>query len=352
MNKDVSWVLLVGASGVVGRQAAARLRQRWPDLPLLLGGRDLAKVEALALELGNARGVVVDLGRRDLGLSDDIAVGATAMFVKDETLNGQLFAQDRGSAFIDISSAAFELGPQAAFYSERPQTAPILLASNWLAGVSTFAALDLASGFARVDNVLVSALLDDQDMGGGAAEADYVRQTQAGPSSLVRRNGRFVWAAGEDAAATFEAWDGTRFDAQAFGNLDILSLSAATNAPEVAFQLAVGETSSRRRGDRYSHEILIEITGLSLDGQMTHARRFVIHPDGQAPMTALGVSLAIEAMLGLETGKKLAPGLYLPHAVVDPAQAVEALRDIGAVIDDSWNLAASATGEVAAELSI
>ena len=85
---------------------------------------------------------------------------------------------------------------------------------------------------------------------------------------------------------------------------------------------------------------------------MTHARRFVIHPDGQAPMTALGVSLAIEAMLGLETGKKLASGLYLPHAVVDPAQAVEALRDIGAVIDDRWNLAASATAEAAAELSI
>lgn len=329
------WVLLVGASGVVGRQTAARLRQRWPTLPILAGGRDLRRAEAVASELGHSRGVVIDLNRRDLGLSNDVAVSAVVMFVKDETLNGQLLAQDRGAAFIDISSAAFEIGPQTAFYSERPQTAPVLLASNWLAGASTFATLDLANGFVRIDRVLVSALLDDQDIGGSAAEADYVRQTRAGPSGLIRKSGRFVWIAGEDAAGAFEAVDGKRFDAQVFGNLDILSLSAATNAPDVTFQFAVGETSSRRRGERFSHEILIEIEGLSRDGYEARARRSVVHPDGQAPMTALCVSLAIEDMLGLETGKNLAPGLYLPHAVVDPARAVGALREIGATIDDT-----------------
>jgi hypothetical protein len=65
--------------------------------------------------------VAIDLSRRDLGLPNDVAVGAVAMFVKDETLNAQLFAQDRGAAFVEISSAAFEIGPQTAFYIERPQ---------------------------------------------------------------------------------------------------------------------------------------------------------------------------------------------------------------------------------------
>jgi NAD(P)-dependent dehydrogenase (short-subunit alcohol dehydrogenase family) len=336
MATENNWVLLVGASGIVGRKTAERLRQRWPALSILAGGRDLQRAEALAAELGNARGVTLDLSRRDLGLAPDVSVVAVVMFVKDETLNGQLFAQDHGAAFIDISSAAFELGPQTAFYSERPEAAPVLLASNWLAGTSTFAALDLANGFDRIDRILVSALLDDQDIGGGAAEADYVRQTQAGPSGLVRKKGRFVWIAGEDAAGAFEAVDGRKFDAQAFGNLDVLSLSAATNASDVVFQFAVGETSSRRRGEKFSHEILIEISGISRDGQESHARRAVVHPDGQAPMTALGVSLAIEDMLGLRTGKKLAPGLYLPHVVVDPARAVGALREIGATIHDEW----------------
>jgi hypothetical protein len=352
MTTHDTWVLLVGASGVIGRQTAARLRRKWPNLPILAGGRDLQRAEAVAAELGNARGVAIDVSRRDLGLSSDVAVGAVAMFVKDETLNAQRFAQDRGAAFVEISSAAFEIGPQMALYIERPHAAPVLLASNWLAGASTFAALDLARGFARIDRVLVSALLDDQDIGGGAAEADYVRQTQAGPSALIRKSGRFVWVPVEGAAGAFKAVDGTRVDAQLFGNLDVLSLSAATDAPDVAFQFAVGETSSRRRGERFSHEILIEIAGLSRDGHELHARRSVVHPDGQAPMTALCVSLAIENLLGLEDGKKLSPGLYLPHAVSNPAQAVEALREIGATIDDMWqpsNSSAASTPEILAQ---
>lgn len=349
MNNE--WVLLVGASGVVGRQTARQLRQRWPGLPILVGGRDVPRAEAVAEELGNARGVAIDLSRRDLGLPTDLAVGAVAMFVKDESLNGQLFARDRRAAFIEISSAAFEMGPQTAFHLERPEAAPVLLASNWLAGISTFAALDLAKKFARIDRVLVSALLDDQDIGGAAAEADYVRQTQVGPSGLMRKDGRFIWVAGEDAAGRFEAVDGTRFEAQLFGNLDVLSLSAATDAPHVTFQFAVGETSSRRRGERFSHEILVEIAGLSREGGEATARRAVVHPEGQAPMTALAVSLAIERLLGLADGNKVPPGLYLPHAVIDPAQAVEALRQIGATIDDTWRQSSASTASAAVGLA-
>lgn len=351
MTNHNAWVLLAGGSGVVGRQAATRLRQRWPDLPILVGGRDLRRAEALAAELGNSQGVEIDLNRRDLALPGDVAVGAVAMFVKDETLNGQLFAQDRGAAFIDISSAAFEIGPQTAFYVERAQTAPILFASNWLAGTSTFAALDLASGFARIDRVQVSALLDDQDIGGAAAEAYYVRQTQAGPSGLIRKDGRFVWATGEDAAGVFEAVDGRRLEAQAFGNLDVLSLSAATNAPNVVFQFAVGETSSRRQGERFSHEILIEIDGTLSDGRGARARRSVVHPDGQAPMTALSVSLAIERLIGRDDDNRPTPGLYLPHAVVDSAQAVAALREIGAKIEDNWDQSTRSVALGAGELA-
>lgn len=291
----------------------------------------------MAAELGNSRGVEINLSRRDLALPGDVAVGAVAMFVKDETLNGQLFAQDRGAAFIDISSAAFEIGPQTAFYIERAQTAPILLASNWLAGTSTYAALDLASSFARIDRVQVSALLDDQDIGGAAAEADYVRQTQAGPSSLIRKDGRYVWVNGEDAAGAFEAVDGRRLEAQAFGNLDVLSLSAATNAPNVVFQFAVGETSSRRQGEGFSHEILIEIDGTLRDGLGARAQRSIVHPDGQAPMTALSVSLAIETLIGREHDNRPTPGLYLPHVIVDSSKAVAALREIGTKIEDIWD---------------
>lgn len=50
-------LLLIG----VGRRAAQYLRETHPDAPLLIGGRNRAKTEELAANLGNAEGVVVDL---------------------------------------------------------------------------------------------------------------------------------------------------------------------------------------------------------------------------------------------------------------------------------------------------
>lgn len=328
-------VLLIGGSGLVGREAAKRLRARWPQVPILVGGRDLPRAKATAAALDNARGVAIDLGRRDLGLPANTSVSTVTMFVKDETLNGQLFAEDRGAGFVDISSAAFEIGPQVAFQARNPRGAPVLLASNWLAGTSTFAALDLARPLARVDRVVVSALLDEQDIGGPAAEADYVRQTQATPSGLVRTGGRFAWVKDADAVGTFEAVDGRRLEARAFGNLDVLSLSAATDAPDVVFQFAVGESSSRRAGGRFSHEIVIDVEGSMPGGRSARMRRAVVHPEGQAPMTALGVSLAIEALAGRDGGGGPGPGLHFPHAVVDAAHAVAALKSIGTRIFDT-----------------
>lgn len=332
-NDRTTAALLIGATGVVGRQAALCLRQRQPEVPIIVASRDANRANVAAAELGHARGVAVDLSRPDLGLPADLAVGAVAMFVKDENLNGQVFAQVRNAGYVEISSAAFEIAPQAALYAQYPAAAPIVLASNWLAGASTFAALDLAGAFARVDSVLISALLDVEDIGGPAADADYERQTQAGPAGLIRRKGTFSWVSGDSATGTLTAVDGRQLDAQVFGNLDVLSVSMATGAPDVVFQFAAGETSSRRQGLGPSHEIHIDIAGTSHDGRIARARRTLVHPQGQAPMTGLGVSLALEALLG-RTGDSPAPGLYLPHTLVDPTTAVAALREIGTLITD------------------
>lgn len=41
-------VLIIGGSGIVGSQAARTLRRLHPDLPIAIGGRDLAKAETVA----------------------------------------------------------------------------------------------------------------------------------------------------------------------------------------------------------------------------------------------------------------------------------------------------------------
>jgi len=72
-------VLIIGGSGFVGALAARILRKLHPDVPIAIGGRNLDKAQAVAGEIGNAEAVVVDLDRRDLGLSADKAFSTIAM---------------------------------------------------------------------------------------------------------------------------------------------------------------------------------------------------------------------------------------------------------------------------------
>ncbi|HCC11619.1 MAG TPA: saccharopine dehydrogenase, partial [Atlantibacter hermannii] len=44
-------ILLMGGSGNIGRHTATAIRARYPDVLLLLGGRDLAKAQHAAAEI-------------------------------------------------------------------------------------------------------------------------------------------------------------------------------------------------------------------------------------------------------------------------------------------------------------
>lgn len=72
-------ILLIGGAGTVGRQAARFLRETYPELPLLIGGRDLARAQQAAAGIGNAEGVAVDLDAQDIGLGAR-PVSAIAIF--------------------------------------------------------------------------------------------------------------------------------------------------------------------------------------------------------------------------------------------------------------------------------
>jgi len=323
-------VLLVGGSGIVGSEAARVVRKLHPDLPLVIGGRDLAKATAVAAQIGGATATRIDLDRADLGLPDDAAFSATAMFVKDETLNSMRYAQRHGVPYISISSGSFEIGPEVAQFIHAPSKAPILLASHWLAGAALFPVLALAASYERIDLIRIGVLLDEQDTGGPAAHADYNRITSAAPAALTLEDGRFHWVGGEEAKAVYTSVDGARLEAQAYSPFDIMALAAATNATSVRLDLAYSESASRRRGDPLSTEIVIDLEGTLKTGERGRMHHEIVHPDGQAPLTALGVALAVERMLGLAGGEPPPPGLYLPEVLIDPAYYVRRMQEFGA----------------------
>ena len=324
-------ILLVGGSGAIGRETARLLRAAHPDAPLLIGGRDLAKAEAAAAEFGNAQGVVLDLAADDLGLSAR-PVSAVALLFMDDQVASLRFAQTRGVPHLSISSGVYEIAPEVATFMYRPDAAPVVLGYEWLVGATTIPALEFAKAFGRVHDITISALVDEQDTGGPAVAEDFERLTKMMPAALTRRGGSYVWRADDEAKATFRAVDGTEMEASGFSSIDVVGLASATGARNVQFNIASGVSSTRRRGEPMSTEIVIELAGEDHAGQPLRTRHAVVHSQGTAPLTGLGVAMILERLTGLDGDPATLPGLYFPYQLLDYTAYYARLKQTGGAI--------------------
>lgn len=321
-------ILFMGGSGAIGHRSAKALRTAHPDVPLLIGGRDLTKAQQAAEEMGGAEGVVIDPTAEDLGLGDR-PVSAVAVFYMDHTLAGLRFAQKRRVPHLSISSGVFEMAPQIAGYIHTPNAAPIVLGYEWMVGATTVATLYLAKAFARVRDIRIDALVDEQDGGGPTVAADFEHLNRMLPAALTRREGAYVWREGEEANVSFRALDGTLMQASGFSSIDVAGLAAATDAANVQFNLASGVSSSRRAGRPMSTEILIEMAGEGRDGQALHTRHALVHPAGAAALTGLSIAMLLERLIGLDGAAPTAPGLYFPYQLLDAAEYLQRLGKEG-----------------------
>jgi hypothetical protein len=321
-------ILLVGGSGIVGRRTAQYLRAASPSVPLLIGGRNLAKAQEVAAQIGNAQAVALDMTADTLGLGER-PISAVAVFPKDDRIAGLRLAQARGVPHIAISGGITEIGPEVAAYIHQPAASAVVLGAEWLVGATTVPTLELAKAFGRVHDIAIGALLDEQDTGGPATSEDLERLTKTMPAALTLRDGSYVWRVGDDAKATFRAADGTQMEASAFTPFDVVGLAAATGAANVQFNLAVGVSPTRRRGEALSTEIIIELAGEDHAGQPLRTRHAVYHPEGQMPLTALGVAMVLERLVGLDHQPATLPGLYFPYQLLDPTAYLARLEQIG-----------------------
>ncbi|MBP1848167.1 hypothetical protein J2046_006457 [Rhizobium petrolearium] len=324
-------ILLMGGTGAIGRLTARALRSAYPDVPLLIGGRDLLKSRNAASEIGKAEGVVIDSRADDLGLGDR-PISAVAIFYADERLASLRFAQSRRIPHLGISSGVYEIAPEVATYMHAPDAAAVVLGYEWLVGATTVATLTCAKQFARLHEIRIGALVDEQDGGGPAVAEDFERLNRMMPAALTRRDGSYVWRSEDDAKAEFRAIDGSKTAGTGFSSIDVAGLAAATGAPNVQFNIATGVSTSRRRGEPKSTEIIIELAGEDHDGQPLRNCHAVFHPGGAAPLTALGVSMILERLIGLDGNRPTPAGLYFPFQVLDHASYLSRLHAEGGSI--------------------
>ncbi|MEZ0581912.1 NAD(P)-dependent oxidoreductase [Erwinia sp. STN24] len=321
-------VLLLGGSGSIGGQTARAIRAAYPDLPLLIGGRDLARAQHAAAKMGGAEGIAIDTTRADLGLGER-KISAVVVLYKDHTLAALRFAQSRGVPHLSISSGVFEIAPEIASFMHAPGASAVVLGYEWLVGATTVPALHLSKAFGQVHEIRIGALVDEQDVGGPAVAADFDHLHHLLPAALTRRAGVYLWREGDEAKGTFSALDGTKIPATGFSSIDVVGLATATGAHSVLFDLGMGISSSRRKGGTFSTEIIIEISGLDQAGQALRTRNAVVHPGGAAPLTGMSIALLLERLIGLDGKPPVAPGLYFPYQILEASHYLTRLAEEG-----------------------
>lgn len=328
-------ILLLGGSGSMGGKLARTLRRMHPRQPIAIAARDQAKAARLAEELGHASAIEVDLRRDDLGIAPGTAFSAVVACLKDHALTAMKYAQANGFAYVALSEAAFEIGPIVARYIHQPASAPVLMLGHSIGAAPMLAALHFAGEFHRIEAVEIGLLFDPDDTAGAMTVSDMERIGAIATAPLMLRDGRWVWQGGAPAQRRFTGVGGIEREGAAVALVDILGIATATSARSVRLDIAEGSTASSLQGGPPGHEVVIEIEGERKDGRSGRFRYELVDPAGYAAMSARGIALAVERLLGLDGGAPAAAGLYLPEVLLMPAAMVEQLRAFGVSVGEA-----------------
>ena len=323
-------ILIAGGYGVVGSHIARHIRAAGHDIELILGGRNPDQGQALAEDLGTATTIHLDVADPASGLAALGRVDLIVSALKDPADALIDVALRLGAAHIGITKTADQIAPVLFATRDARPRRPIVLLGHWQAGVMTLAATTTAHHFARVDLIETAALYDPLDpigpMTAGDSEGFFGR-------ALLRQAGAWNWVDPEPNARVVARRDQAGFDALPMAVLDLPSLAAMTQAPDIRFDLGLGESLGTQAGGAASHDIYIDMTGELLSGGGGTVRTTISDPRGQAHLTALGVLVVLERVLGLDGRPPAEGGLVGPETLVAGDQAVARLGAFGVRID-------------------
>ena len=345
-------VILAGGAGVVGRQVAAILRRRQPDLRLVLAGRRLDAVQAAAAPL-EAEAMRLDIDAPDLsGASRGAIIVGLANDLNDRLLTAALAA---GSPYLDVTrwTSAQKQALTTVAAQGRP-AAPVVFASSWMASTIGLIARDAARELASVERIDIGVLFGLADRAGPNSVAYMDRISTP---FLTMEDGVWRERRGFRDGQVRDFGEGGPHRLYRFDTPDQANLPALTGARTVEARIAFdGPVETRlvhvlvasgvwkalsgprfeklRRsmlynpGDGAAHRVRIDLEGCSAQGETIRRTVQVVDPDGQTHLTALGAVIQIERLLG-RLGPALEAGVHLGEAMPDPAPATALLKSEG-----------------------
>lgn len=345
-------VILAGGAGVVGRQVAAILRRRQPDVRLVLAGRRLDAVQAVAAPL-EAEAMRLDLDAPDLGEAE---AGAIIVGVAND-LNDALLtaALKAGTPYLDVTrwTTAQKQALTTVAARGRP-AAPVVFASSWMASSIGLTARDAARDMASVERIDIGVLYGLADRAGPNSVAYMDRISTP---FLTMENGVWRERNGFRDGQARDFGEGGVHTLYRFDTPDQAVLPALTGARTVEARIAFDSPLESRllhilaasgvwkalSGPRFeglrrsmlynpgagaAHRVRIGLEGRDDRGDAIRRTIQVVEPEGQTRLTALGAVVQIERLLG-RLGPVLEAGVHLGEAMPDPASAIALLREEG-----------------------
>jgi len=351
-------ILIVGGYGVVGKQIAGLMAARNPGVELWIGGRSAQAAGAYAASFPGARGIVIDVDSLDplAGFAElpDVIVAVA----NDRDDNLLLAAARRGIAYIDVTRWTPRLLKAMERISGVSQTAPVVLASGWMAGIAATVAAHFAAGMCEIQSIDIDILYSIKD--------------KAGPNSVEyadQLNVPFtIWSGGKPQTvnpltdphkARFS--NGRTLDCYRFDTPDQYTLVKTLGAAGVSSRLTYDDAAAAKfmrllstsgiwtllslrpfkrlrhaiiynPGAGAQHEFVVRIVGKDAAGAHLEKHISVIDPQGQTHMTAAGAVAQAERILGLRGRDVPPPGVSFPDQAADCAAGLVALREMGVSI--------------------
>jgi len=342
-------LLIVGGYGLVGEQTARLLRQRHPDLPLLLGGRNPDRGQELAASIG-ASAVAIDVRTERPLASLPERPAAVLAAVSDPHDHLLVDAMRSGIAIADINRAghASIIDAAVAAARERP-TAPVLLTGSWFAGVSALMAAAAVGVLGQAEHVAISVLSSSEDRVG--PDSWGFSDRLAWPYYPMR-GGKRQPVHPLTGVRQVRCADGGERPAALIGTLEQTTLPITLGVPTVETRMALQSTVAlyglvglkrsgalrvlTRPGLRGIRAALLERPGRGDFAGLTVTARNsascvtvdLLDTQGQAHLSAVGAACAAERVLG----PGLAPGLSFPEQWAESEADIEMLRQAGVVI--------------------
>ncbi|WNG47110.1 hypothetical protein F0U60_25520 [Archangium minus] len=321
-----SRILISGGYGLVGGFIARHIRKLNKEVELILAGRNPEKGAALAQELGGATTARLDVSNPERELSEVGPVELIVAALQDPGDNLIHAALERGIAHIGITKLAEDVAPVTFAAVRSPPKRPIVLLGHWQAGVLTHVARKAVEPFSRIDSLQLAGVYDTKDPIGPMTANDTEHFIGR---ALLREEGVWKWVDATQHGRSLRLGDERVSQGLPMSVLDVPSLATVTGAPNVRFDLVQGESLGTRAGGPASHDLYIDIEGRLKDGTPAHRRTMVSDPVGNAHMTALGVLVVIERILGLDGRPAAHGGLQLPETLVAPDEAIARFKQFG-----------------------